>query len=234
MDHIRGVNLGGWLVVEKWMTPSLFAGTSAVDEYTLMQHPEGKRRIEQHRRTFITEKDFAWLRDHKITHVRIPVGYWLFEPIDGYAPTVKYLDAAMQWAAKYNIRVLLCLHGARGSQNGKDHSGKVGQAEWFDSREYQQATIGLLEKIAERHSDSSALWGIELLNEPALRGAKDYYTLLRFYRQAYSKLVKILQPGTRVVHHDAFQPLLLTGALWRRRSHPVIMDAHYTQGLSLV
>ena len=29
---LRGVNLGGWLVLEKWMTPSLFAGLQAEDE----------------------------------------------------------------------------------------------------------------------------------------------------------------------------------------------------------
>lgn len=29
---LRGVNLGGWLVLEKWMTPSLFEGLQAVDE----------------------------------------------------------------------------------------------------------------------------------------------------------------------------------------------------------
>lgn len=36
-DFIKGVNLGGWLLLERWMSPSLFAGTDAVDEYTLMQ-----------------------------------------------------------------------------------------------------------------------------------------------------------------------------------------------------
>ena len=28
---VRGVNLGGWLVLEKWMTPSIFEGLNAVD-----------------------------------------------------------------------------------------------------------------------------------------------------------------------------------------------------------
>ncbi|MCY0903238.1 MAG: glucan 1,3-beta-glucosidase, partial [Firmicutes bacterium] len=31
-NKIRGVNLGGWLVLERWMTPSLFAGLDAKDE----------------------------------------------------------------------------------------------------------------------------------------------------------------------------------------------------------
>ena len=32
--RLRGVNLGGWLVLEKWMTASLFDGLEATDETT--------------------------------------------------------------------------------------------------------------------------------------------------------------------------------------------------------
>ena len=32
--HLRGVNLGGWLLLEKWMKPSLFDGLAASDETT--------------------------------------------------------------------------------------------------------------------------------------------------------------------------------------------------------
>lgn len=32
---IKGVNLGNWLVLEKWMSPALFYGTDAMDEYDL-------------------------------------------------------------------------------------------------------------------------------------------------------------------------------------------------------
>ena len=32
---IKGVNLGNWLVLEKWMSPHLFDGTTAEDEYYL-------------------------------------------------------------------------------------------------------------------------------------------------------------------------------------------------------
>lgn len=32
---VKGVNLGNWLVLEKWMSPALFDGTTAEDEYYL-------------------------------------------------------------------------------------------------------------------------------------------------------------------------------------------------------
>ena len=36
---VKGVNLGNWLVLEKWMSPALFAGTTAEDEYYLPMYP---------------------------------------------------------------------------------------------------------------------------------------------------------------------------------------------------
>ena len=33
LNYIKGVNLGNWLVLEKWMNPALFDGTTADDEY---------------------------------------------------------------------------------------------------------------------------------------------------------------------------------------------------------
>ena len=222
--ELRGVNLGGWLVVEKWLTESLFEGTDAWDEYNLMQTPGAKAKIERHRRTFITEADFAWLQQNGINAIRIPIGYWLFEAKDGYAPAISHLDKAMKWAEKYDLKVLIDLHAARGSQNGGDHSGRAGRAEWFERREYQDETIEILCEIARRYKESPALWGIELLNEP---GRGHYWTLLRFYRQAYRRICKVARPGVSVVFHDGFRPLLFTGALRTQRGHPVVMDAHW-------
>jgi glucan 1,3-beta-glucosidase len=223
--EIRGVNLGGWLVLEKWLTPSLFKDSSAADEYTFMRDQNLRSRIDNHRQTFITKKDFKWMRDNGINLVRIPIGYWLFKPLDGYTPTVGYLDSAMKWAEKYGLNVLIDFHAAKGSQNGFDNSGKAGSAEWFENRDSQNETVELLCKIAERYKDSPALWGIELLNEPVSKGY--YFTLLRFYRQAYKRLTRILRPGTMIVFHDSFRPLLFTGAIRKRKNYPVMMDVHW-------
>ncbi|RYF28828.1 MAG: hypothetical protein EOO17_03865 [Chloroflexi bacterium] len=77
--QLRGVNLGGWLLLERWMTPSLFEGITAQDEYQFMRHPDAAARIAAHRKSFITEADFIWTRftgilglaDHQRTKTRI-------------------------------------------------------------------------------------------------------------------------------------------------------------------
>lgn len=226
-EKLRGVNLGGWLVLEKWMTPSLFAGTNAVDEYTFMQTANGKKRIEKQRQTFITEKDFVWLKQHGVTLVRIPVGYWLFEPVDGFVPSVKYLDLAMKWGKKHGIQVLLCLHAARGSQNGFEHSGKAGAAEWFERADYRAETMQLLARIASTYRDHPALWGVELLNEPgpAMQHGR-HKVLKKFHRDAYATLSDTLHDQTHIVFHDAFEPWR-TFNTFRRRARAVVMDVHW-------
>src|SRR5215469_12190564 len=58
-SKLRGVNLGAWLVLEKWMTPDTFRGADAEDEYTLCLGlgDKAKGRLDQHRDTFITASD---------------------------------------------------------------------------------------------------------------------------------------------------------------------------------
>ena len=61
IKKIKGVNLGGWLVLEKWIDEMPFKNTYAEDETWLareLNQNELKERLTKHRETFITEKDF--------------------------------------------------------------------------------------------------------------------------------------------------------------------------------
>lgn len=221
---MRGVNLGGWLVLEKWMTPALFAGTDARDEYEFMQTPGAATKRRKHHATFIKEADFKWLHNHAVQAVRIPVGYWVITGGAPYRSAIGRLDWAFRMAKKYDIEVLLCLHGAPGSQNGHDHSGRVGKALWYKDAQYREQTIDALERLATRYRDNPKFWGIELLNEPKVGLAQR--KLRAFYKEAYMRLVPILRPSTRIVFHDAFTPRLMNAALGST-SHRVLMDIHW-------
>src|SRR5690606_30851437 len=93
---------------------------------------------------------------------------------------------------------------------------------------YRRETITVLKRLAERYKDSSALWGIELINEPSL-GPVKYFTLLWFYRKAYTELVNILRPHTSIVFSDGFAPRLLSGAIRPARGYPPVMAVHWYQ-----
>ena len=80
---IKGTNLGNWLVLEKWMSPALFSGTTAEDEYYLPTQlsPEVyEARIKIHRSEYITERDFAIMKQIGLNAVRIPIPYFISAP----------------------------------------------------------------------------------------------------------------------------------------------------------
>ena len=224
-EFLRGVNLGGWLLLERWMTPSLFKGTGAIDEYTFMQTSGAERKIDRHRREFMSEEDFQWLASSGINAVRIPVGYWILEGDWSYRAAPERLDWAMDMAQKYNLRVIIDVHGLPGSQNGRDHSGRVGRSDWFRSRSYRKQSIQSVASIARRYSGHDALWGIQVINEPRL--GLFHWKLRRYYYEVHQRLSAILRPETAIIISDAFTPRLMSGALRQAaRKHPVAMDVH--------
>jgi glucan 1,3-beta-glucosidase len=134
----RGVNLGGWLSLEPFITPSLFDGDPAiVDEWSLVTklNKSAVATLEQHYATFITEDDFRAIAEAGLDHVRIPFSYWAVKTYDDdpYVMGVswRYLLRGIEWARRYGLRVKLDLHAAPGSQNGWNHSGKQGIIDWI-------------------------------------------------------------------------------------------------------
>lgn len=207
------------------MTPSLFDGTDARDEYEFMRSDGALAKLREHQKTFIQEEDFKWMSQNGVNAVRIPIGYWILDGDGPLKSSIGKLDWAVRMAKKYDIAVLICLHGAPGGQNGNDHSGRTGQMDWYDDESYRVQTVHILKQIAEHYKDDSAVWGIELLNEPAARFWQP--KLRKFYRQAYRAICEVGRPGLAVVYSDAFTPRLLSAALSPYRNFPVYMDHHW-------
>ena len=118
---LRGVNLGGWLVAERWMTPELFADIEGDGEIALVNelgYEKARARLKKHRDTFIREEDFVTIKDQGFDFVRLPVGYWLFEETDDFIDGEDYIRRAFTWASQNHLGVVLDFHGLQGSQNG--------------------------------------------------------------------------------------------------------------------
>jgi glucan 1,3-beta-glucosidase len=226
---LRGVNLGGWLVLEKWITPSLFERTEATDEYTLSLalNPEIRRRLRQHRDTFITRKDFAWLKEQGIDAVRLPVGYWTFGDQPPYLATIDYIDRAFAWAQETGIHIVLDIHGAPGTQNGWDHSGQAGEANWARDERNIITTLETVNKLAKRYARNPQLLGFELLNEP--KWTLPRAALLRYYQAAYKLLRKECGPNMWIIFHDNFRPRRWKRQLRGSAYSNFVMDTHQYQ-----
>ncbi|MCJ1309371.1 exo-1,3-beta-glucanase [Agyrium rufum] len=213
-DKVQGVNLGGWFVLEPWITPSIFddsGSDSVVDEYTYCQFlgkDECSSRLTSHWKTWITQDDFTQIGNAHLNHVRIPIGYWAVAPLDG-DPYVQgqldILDLAIGWARDAGIKVLLDLHGAPGSQNGFDNSGRLGAVTWQQGDTTSQ-TLDAITALAKRYAgDTDVVTAIELLNEP-LGPDLDLDAVKKFYYDGWGN-VRNFNGDTVVVIHDAFQDI---------------------------
>ena len=228
---VRGVNLGGWLVLEKWMTPDLFT-EGAEDESSLCRQADWATlgRIREHRETFITREDFEWLAGQGISAVRLPIGYWVFGGAEPYRPTVRYVDRAFAWAQETGIQVLLCLHGAPGSQNGNDHSGQAGAVNWDKDEANVVRSLEVVMQLAKRYAGHPALLGFELLNEPSPK--LDRRMLKRYYEAGYRIVRDACGNTPWVVFSDGLTPQrwrrILTGPAYTN----VYIDTHQYQVFS--
>lgn len=225
-QKLKGVNLGGWLVLEKWITPSLFENTNAVDEFNLHKK-QLKNKIKAHYKNFIKENDFKFLSDHGINAVRIPVGYWLFGDFPSFPKTVTYLDFSFENARKYNLKVLIDLHSGPGSQNGYDHSGIAGEVNWHKDPKNISKTLEIIEKISTRYCKSKCLYGISLLNEPSKDIPIDI--LEDFYVKGYKIVRKYCDEKVRVIISDSFRPLKFSKIMCGSEFINVILDSHFYQ-----
>lgn len=63
---LRGVNLGGWLVLEPFLTPELFAANGAVDQWTFDQQAGSENVLRHHWDTFCTEADIQKLASYGV------------------------------------------------------------------------------------------------------------------------------------------------------------------------
>ena len=187
--QMNGVNLGCWLVLEKWMAPSFWDGIDGDPwgERQLMLAAERQGKTAQvrnaivaHRDSWVTETDFATMEAAGINAVRLPVGFWaLADRTEDAAPFVegglKYVDKALEWGASHGIGVLLDMHAAPGSQNGFDHSAPAQKnkalwdAQQQPSPSYPAQTLAVITALAERYGSAPALLGFAPLNEPTVR-----------------------------------------------------------------
>ncbi|KAK6203105.1 glycoside hydrolase superfamily [Scheffersomyces amazonensis] len=218
LDKIYGVSLGGWLVAEPWITPSLFDniykqyGIQPVDEHTLatiLGKEMTQQYMENHWKTFYTEQDFIEIKSLGLNLVRIPIGYWAFGllPGDPYVQgQEKYLINALNWCEKYGLQVLLDIHGMPGSQNGFDNSGlRTNNPAWLKVPENLQLSYQILDYIFKTYGGpqySSVINSIEVVNEP-FAPIIDPAKVADFYTQTYNKAASSnVIPD--IIYHDGF------------------------------
>lgn len=250
--YIKGVNLGNWLVLEKWMSPAVFEGTTAEDEYYLplqLSKEVYEARIKMHRAEYISERDFVTIAAKGMNTVRIPVPYFIFGDREPFIGCIGELDKAFNWAERYGLQILIDLHTAPEGQNGFDNGGICGVCKWSKNAEEVEFVLTVLERLAKRYGSRKGLWGIEVLNEPITErmwkqmdvpnrypavdakmaedsGPNSLDFLKRFYVDAYERLRIYLPEEKYVVIHDAFELMAWKDFMQEEKYKNVVLDTH--------
>ena len=261
---LRGVNIGGWMVLEPWITPSLFYQFLGKTQYEVgmdtstfckaLGADKANEVLRAHWDAWVTEDHIRQLAEREVEALRLPIGDWILRQYGPYFQCTNGALEKVQWlldtADKYGLKVLLDVHGVKGSQNGYDNSGMANQVTWVDENHFehspvvgewmgkwngtkyesidQQAidwAVKTVDMLVDRWGNHPAVFAIEPVNEPWIKS--DFPTLRDFYRRVRENM-KQKAPHLLFVFHDSFK---FSGAIWNRLfddddMENVVMDTH--------
>lgn len=242
----RGVNLGGWLLLEPGPAYPLFDahplpnGKKARCEWDLMKILRCENALESlkhHRDTYITRDDFEKIKGFGLNAVRLPIGYWIVlgtsssEPYVG--PALNYVDQAITWAEEFGLEVLLDLHGCPGGESGDAPCGRRqrGRDRWHWTSWNFGKSLRALKVLAERYRDRACVTGIEVCNEPS--NTVPLEKLCQYYDRAVSTIRAVgMGADSAAVVLPVFQrPMDLFSEQWEKltkgKHQNVCFDVHY-------
>lgn len=182
---LKGVNFGGWLMMEGYILGGINIAEKEFKKH--LRAKLGKNAIEEFsklfRNNFIIEEDFKNVSDLGFNCIRIPFNSRLLEgdarPYKYRQDGIGYLDCVRDFCKKYKLYYILDMHAAPGCQNADWHSDSCGEVKLWENKTYQKRCLRLWEFIADRYKDEIYLAGYDVLNESVNNNT---YPILALYR----------------------------------------------------
>lgn len=235
---LHGVNLAGWLTLEPWVTPELFADSGALDEPSLLRALGEKRYralVRRHRASFYSHADFRQIAARGFNAVRLPIPWYALDdkgPDAGpYVGCVEQIDDALSWAEDVGMAVILALKASPGDP--RELSGLVRDQERFLS--YREDLLEACAGICERYASRMGFAGMEVADDPLTQRRQLFgstsegvslHALRTYYRRAYDVIRSCAGDEVVVVLPDAGRPGDWRGFMARERYHNVWLDCH--------
>jgi len=192
VSKVYGVNLGSWLLLEPWMLPNEWVNmggetcfetgpcnTCVASEFDLVKklgQDQADKVFLEHWQTWFTEEDVGKIVDAGLNTVRIPLGYWIIEPLvdrtTEFYPRggIKQLKRGLQQLRSAGINVLLDFHAMPGvSSSNQMFAGHcTSDVEFYTPPNYFRALQWAAITTFITHVDPafSTVFGIEAVNEP--------------------------------------------------------------------
>ncbi|OMF38385.1 hypothetical protein BK133_02360 [Paenibacillus sp. FSL H8-0548] len=207
---LRGTNAGSWLVQEGWM-----GATNAPDQLTMIKtfttrfgEEKALTLIKAYEDSWWQEQDFDNIKEMGMNTIRLPFGYFEMLNEDGTMKSTAFdrMDWFINESAKRGLYVILDMHAAPGSQNGKDHSGDISipdKGNLFKNETNMAKTVFLWEQIAERYKGNPTIATYDLLNEPGGALHKEQWD---FYDTLY-KAIRAIDPDHIITVESIWEPM---------------------------
>jgi endoglucanase len=212
---LRGVGLGNWLLPEGYMWK--FKGADGdrprrIEKLfiDLIGKAEAHSFWQRFGDNYIREEDVKRIAEEGFNSIRVPMNSrHLFHEDNGQVildEHIHLIDRFIEWCKKYDLYVILDLHGAPGGQTGHNIDDSVNNhPELFIDEENKVKTIKLWRKLAERYKDEWIVAGYDLLNEPLPQEQSKYFgDLLPLYEAITDAIREV----------DKNHMIILEGAHW--------------------
>lgn len=209
---LQGVNLGGWFIMEKWMSP-LDSG-SLPDTYSVIQQLDSRFGVAQeqalikgYQQNWITTADLDNIKAAGFNCVRVPVWWGQFYPIANVSNSSWRSDAftMLDWlvsnAASRGLYVIIDMHGVVGGQSTSDDTGYANQNQYWSNGNDQGNTAYMWWQIANHYNGNATVAGYDLINEPT--GAPSNSAVISAYASLYNT-VRSADPNHIVIMEGAF------------------------------
>jgi endoglucanase len=196
--QLRGVNLGGWLIMEGWMCPMDSSGLP--DNYSVIQTLDNRfgvvteqNLIRTYQDNWITTNDLDNIKAMGMNLIRLPIWWANLQTLGGTwrADAFSKIDWLVTNAWQRGIYTIIDLHGVPGGQSTADHTGQAGQNQYWTSTNYQSQTAMIWSNIAAHFRGNPAVAGYDLINEPY--GAPSRSDLWSAYASLY-QTVRTVDP----------------------------------------
>ncbi len=217
-----------------------------IDEWTLGQafanRTLAKLYMERHWDTFVTYQDLLDLKNAGVTHMRVPLSFWIRGNVKPGEPWIpggwRYFVRFATWVRQIGgMEIWADLHGAPGSENGFDNSGQylggtTGGSTcrgWTKSSANVERTVDILTELVQAMADEGlqdVITGFGLLNEPFLDCDAD--VLRNYYNQGLEIVRTTLGPQTSVFVGDLFRSWRFNDGFWTdtHQHYNTYLDSH--------
>ena len=182
---LRGLNLGGWLMMEGYILGGRNIAERAFKKD--LAQKQGKQALKDFTRlfrdTFVQEEDFKTISRMGLNCVRLPFNYRLIE--EG---GIGYLKKAVERCKKYGLWCILDMHAAPGSQNQDWHSDSLGEVLLWNNKKSQDRFIKIWQLLSREFKDEETVAGYNIVNEPVWGKTQP---ILELYKKTVSAIRKI-------------------------------------------